>query len=100
MSKGLAIEFAVSREAHMDTRWVTSATALPQEGQPVEFVLDGRAVAMGGIYVRRTFRSRWAGYEVERVHTWRSTGVGTDAVGSRPHASSGSTRAGDRCDSR
>ena len=56
----------------MGTPWVTSSTALPQEGQPVEFVVDGRVVAMGGIYVRRTFRSRWAGYEAERVHTWRS----------------------------
>ena len=98
MSKGLAIEFAVSREAHMDTRWVTSATALPQEGQPVEFVLDGRAVAMGGIYVRRTFRSRWAGYEVERVHTWRSMNAGTDAKGSGPHANSGDACAGYRRD--
>lgn len=76
----------------MDTPWVTSATALPQEGQPVEFVLDGRAVVMGGIYVRRTFRSRWAGYEVERVCTWRSAGAGADAAGSMSRASSGVDR--------
>lgn len=66
--------------------WVTSSAALPQEGQPVEFVLDGREVAMDGTYVQRTFRSRWAGYEVERVHTWRSADWSPEAGGSAQHA--------------
>ena len=66
--------------------WVTSSAALPQEGQPVEFVLDGREVAMDGTYVQRTFRSRWAGYEVERVHTWRSVDWSTEVGGSAQHA--------------
>ncbi|MHB8310944.1 hypothetical protein [Metallibacterium sp.] len=71
-----AAPFAITRSAHQDNimyaPWVTSSTALPDEGQAVEFVLDGREVAMGGVYVQRTFRSRWSGYEVERVRTWRS----------------------------
>jgi len=66
--------------------WVTSSAALPQEGQPVEFVLDGREVAMDGTYVQRTFRSRWAGYEVERVHIWRSADWSTEVRGSAQHA--------------
>lgn len=66
--------------------WVTSSAALPQEGQSVEFVLDGREVAMDGTYVLRTFRSRWAGYEVERVHTWRSAAWSTELRGSAQHA--------------
>lgn len=52
--------------------WVTSSAALLREGQPAEFVPDGKEVAMDGTYVQRTFRSRWACYEVKRVKLWRS----------------------------
>jgi hypothetical protein len=52
--------------------WVISSAGLPYEGQPVEFILDGREVAMDGIYVRRIFRSSWMSYEAERVRIWRS----------------------------
>jgi hypothetical protein len=55
----------------MHTRWTTSSAALPHEGQHVEFVLDGRDVAMEGAYVQQVFRTRWTGYDVERVRTWR-----------------------------
>jgi hypothetical protein len=55
----------------MHDQWVGSASGLPQEGQSVEFVLDGREVAMGGTYVERTFRSHWSGYPIERVRSWR-----------------------------
>ena len=56
----------------MYTPWLTSSAGLPREGQPVEFILDGREVAMDGIYVRRIFRSSWMGYEAGRVRMWRS----------------------------
>lgn len=55
----------------MHTQWITSAAGLPHEGQHVEFVLDGRDVAMEGAYFRQVFRTRWTGYEVDRVRTWR-----------------------------
>jgi len=55
----------------MSAQWVTSATSLPHQGESVEFMLDGRSVAMDGTYDRQTFRSRWTGYEVQRVRTWR-----------------------------
>ena len=55
----------------MSAQWVTSATGLPHQGESVEFMLDGRSVAMDGTYDRQTFRSRWTGYEVQRVRTWR-----------------------------
>jgi hypothetical protein len=55
----------------MSAQWVTSATGLPHQGESVEFMLDGRNVAMDGTYDRQTFRSRWSGYEVQRVRSWR-----------------------------
>jgi hypothetical protein len=57
----------------MYSAWTASSTGLPHEGQPIEFLLDDRLTVMDGIYVQRTFRSRWTGYEVERVRTWRSS---------------------------
>jgi hypothetical protein len=60
----------------MSSQWVESATGLPHNGQPVEFVLDGRQVAMIGTYLRQTFWSRWSGYDVQRVRTWRSADMG------------------------
>ncbi len=55
----------------MYIQWVGSATGLPQEGQSVEFVLDGRDIAMDGIYAERTFRSHWSDYPIESVRSWR-----------------------------
>jgi hypothetical protein len=65
----------------MSAQWVSSATGLPHDGESVEFVLDGRDVAMDGTYDRQTFRSRWSGYEVQRVRTWRPADI--DSPGSR-----------------
>ncbi len=55
----------------MNTLWVRSSVTLPREGQPVEFVLDNRNVAIEGTYTRRVFQSRWTSYDVERVCEWR-----------------------------
>ena len=59
----------------MSTAWVASSVALPPEGESVEFVLDGREVAMDGTYTHQSFRSRWSGYDVQRVRTWRHAGI-------------------------
>lgn len=56
----------------MQSQWITRSDGLPQEGQPVEFVLDDREVALGGTYNERTFQSRWSGYQIDRVRAWRS----------------------------
>jgi len=56
----------------MQTQWVSSSAGLPPEGQAVEFVLYGRAVAMIGVYCEQVFRSRWSGYDIERIRNWRS----------------------------
>jgi hypothetical protein len=55
----------------MTSDWVASSAALPHDGESVEFVLDGRQVPMDGTYVHQTFKSRWSGYDIQRVRTWR-----------------------------
>jgi len=65
--------------------WVISSAALLQEDRPIEFVLDGREVAMDGTYVQRTVRSRWAGYEVKRVNFWRSADWSKEVRGLAQH---------------
>lgn len=54
----------------MDVQSDKRCAGLPCEGQPVEFVLEGRDVPITGTYVAQTFRSRWTGYSLERVRTW------------------------------
>ena len=55
----------------MSIEWIASSAALPPEGKSVEFVLDGRKVAIEGTYMRQIFQSRWSGYDIHRVPTWR-----------------------------
>jgi len=55
----------------MSAPWVASSAELPQQGQTVEFLLDGRDVAMDGTYVHQIFRSHWSDYNVGRVRNWR-----------------------------
>lgn len=55
----------------MHTPWVRSSSVLPRDGEPVEFVLDNRDVAIDGTYAGQIFRSRWTNYEVARVGSWR-----------------------------
>lgn len=56
----------------MSDKWTASSAGLPHEGEPIEFVLDGREIAMNGTYARRVFRSHWSEYEIDRVCTWRT----------------------------
>jgi hypothetical protein len=55
----------------MNTSWIRSSTALPNDGQPIEFVLDDREIAIAGTYAGQTFQSRWTTYDLERVGAWR-----------------------------
>jgi len=55
----------------MGAQWVASSAELPREGEPIEFLLDGRDIAMDGTYSGQLFRSHWTGYEVGRVRNWR-----------------------------
>jgi hypothetical protein len=62
----------------MSDQSVINSAGLPEEGQRLEFVLEGREVAMDGTYTQQTFRSRWSGYDVKRVRTWRSADAHVD----------------------
>lgn len=57
----------------MSTTWVASSSRLPHDGDAVEFVLDGRRIPIDGTYAQQLFKSRWSGYDVQRVRTWRSS---------------------------
>ena len=63
----------------MSAQWVRSSIGLPHEGESVEFVLDGREVPLAGTYLQQTFRSRWWGYETQRVRTWRPADMDSPA---------------------
>jgi len=52
-------------------QWIASSTSLPHDGDAVEFVLDGRKIPIDGTYASQTFNSRWSGYDIQRVRTWR-----------------------------
>lgn len=60
-----------AQEHNMYTTWVRSSAALPYEGQPVEFILDDREIAIDGTYAGHTFCSRWTKYDLDRVGSWR-----------------------------
>ena len=70
----------------MSIEWIASSFGLPREGEPVEFVLDGRDVALDGTYFQQIFKSRWTAYEVDRVHAWRSSEPSAQAVPVRARA--------------
>jgi len=59
----------------MSSSSIVRSAGLPHEGQSVKFVLDGRDVVMDGKYVDRSFRSRWSGYDRDRVTAWRPADV-------------------------
>ncbi len=75
--------------ANMFAEWIHSSNGLPREGQQIEFLLECRSVAMEGSYTHHAFRSHWAEYAVDRVHSWRNLREGSDlATSARNEASS------------
>jgi len=58
----------------MHDDWITTACALPTDGDTVEFMLDERECPMRGIYALGRFASRWTEYAPTDVRQWRSTG--------------------------
>jgi hypothetical protein len=51
--------------------WISTASALPIRGQPVEFMLAERECPIIGVYSGDGFRSRWTHYASELVCRWR-----------------------------
>jgi len=75
---------------------LNASAGLPREGEAVEFVLDGRGVAIVGAYAQQVFRSRWAGYGIERVSSWRSSDADSSAGASEHHENSCNARRRER----
>jgi DUF2075 family protein len=55
----------------MEIAWIETASALPVNGQPVQFLLHKRQSPISGMYSRDGFRSRWTSYATELVCKWR-----------------------------
>ncbi len=62
--------------------WIQSSTGLPRDGEEIEFVVDGRTVALHGIYTLPAFYSHWAEYGVDRVRSWRTLSPKCDLAAS------------------
>jgi hypothetical protein len=60
----------VSALPHEST-WISTVSALPARGQPVEFMLAERECPIVGVYADDGFRSRWTHYAPELVCRWR-----------------------------
>ena len=56
---------------HQEGIWISTASALPIRGQPVEFMLVTRECPIVGVYCGDGFRSRWTHYAAELVCRWR-----------------------------
>ena len=54
-----------------DTSWISTESALPVDGQPVEFMLGARECPIVGVYSHDGFRSRWTRYAADLVCKWR-----------------------------
>jgi hypothetical protein len=54
-----------------ESNWICTSSALPIDGQPVEFMLDARECPITGTYLHGGFLSRWTRYAPELVCRWR-----------------------------
>ena len=59
-----------------DTHWISTAAALPADGQSVEFILGARECPIVGVYTQDAFRSRWTRYAADVVCKWRGATAG------------------------
>ncbi|HEY0180069.1 MAG TPA: hypothetical protein VGC30_10620 [Dokdonella sp.] len=58
--------------------WIATATALPKEGDAVQFVIEERDILLAGIYESCTFRSRWSLHSPGEVSAWRKLDADAD----------------------
>jgi hypothetical protein len=55
----------------MQAPWNHKSTFLPYTGEAIDFMLEDRSQPMHGTFANGMFHSRWADYDVDRVHSWR-----------------------------
>jgi len=65
----------------METMWIHTASALPANGQPVQFMLHKRESPISGVYAREEFCSRWTHYAPALVSKWRGLPHGYETDG-------------------
>lgn len=51
--------------------WIATSNQLPQEGQPLLFVVEQRDIVLCGTYSSCMFKSRWSCYSPADVTEWR-----------------------------
>ena len=68
-----------------DSSWITTASALPADGQPVEFMLGARECPIIGVYSQDGFCSRWTRYAADLVYKWRGAAENTSTTACGAH---------------
>jgi len=64
----------------MPANWISTACALPSEGEQVEFMLDERECPLRGVFILGRFESRWTYYAPANVRLWRSSARSTECL--------------------
>lgn len=68
-----------------DSSWISTASALPADGQPVEFMLGARECPIVGVYSQDGFRSRWTRYASDLVCKWRGAAENAGVAAYQAH---------------
>lgn len=70
----------------MNSNWISVCEALPEEGTPVQFSFNERALVLRGVFRYGAFASRWSRYLPVEISSWRRLESGESPVDSRgPH---------------
>src|SRR5690242_10029843 len=68
------------------TNWIPVREALPEEGAPVQFSFNERALVLRGVFRYGAFASRWSRYLPTEISAWRRLEAGESlAEGENPH---------------
>jgi len=60
----------------MMNNWIPTALALPEEGAPVQFSFNERALVLHGVFRLGAFTSRWSRYLPAEINSWRKLEAG------------------------
>lgn len=58
------------------SRWTPARDALPEEGAPVQFSFNERALVLRGVFRYGAFTSRWSRYLPVEISSWRTLDPG------------------------
>ena len=69
--------------------WIPTALALPEEGAPVQFSFNERALVLRGVFRLGAFTSRWSRYLPAEINSWRKLQPGEARMGGDAHRLAG-----------